>query len=442
MRIFSDVYYRTSPDEFGISLEKRVPIKWGDMSRQAANILSGNTENVTLTAPSMATWIYAVSLDDSRRQDPTWVSKIVALEREFKDGKYTSDQGNTYSIERYMPVPYLIKFQLDIWTSNTDTKLQILEQLMMIFNTSLQLQQNDSVFDWTSIFEVFLTEILWTNRTIPQGTDTSWDFATMKFEVPVWISPPAKEMRAKVIKDIITEVKMPGMDMPGYLQRCIVTSDRCSVKITENELDNNTNIAVLLAKGGIENDDVTWDSIVKSYGKIIPDYTKLVVKTDDDHTSTDGDIYGTFISVTGNKAIIRFDTETVPYDQTVHAIIDPLHVWPNANKPINQLPPGNKFLLIPEVYDSNDPAISEYNSRWGGFSANSGDIIEYINGEWVVVFDSNNPIDENGDEIKDLYIKCHEDGQYYHFNKGDWTFTFLGKYNPGYWSIDNFESED
>ena len=50
---------------------------------------------------------------------------------------------------------------IDIWSGNTDQKLQLLEQVLILFNPSIQLQQNQNPLDWTSLYEVELTDIQW-----------------------------------------------------------------------------------------------------------------------------------------------------------------------------------------------------------------------------------------------------------------------------------------
>ena len=70
----------------------------------------------------------------------------------------------------------------------------------------VQLQQNQNKFDWTSIFELELTNVNWSNRGIPQGGDMERDVASLEFKVPVWISPPAKVRRIKIIEQIEVQV--------------------------------------------------------------------------------------------------------------------------------------------------------------------------------------------------------------------------------------------
>ena len=61
--------------------------------------------------------------------------------------EYENRQGNAFSIERLMPVPYTLELKLDIWTSNTKQKLQLLEQLMVLFNPALEIQSTDNYIE-------------------------------------------------------------------------------------------------------------------------------------------------------------------------------------------------------------------------------------------------------------------------------------------------------
>ena len=43
---------------------------------------------------------------------------------------FSNDPGNAFTVERHMPVPYNLQYNVDIWTSNTEQKLQLLEQIL------------------------------------------------------------------------------------------------------------------------------------------------------------------------------------------------------------------------------------------------------------------------------------------------------------------------
>ena len=107
---------------------QRVPVYYGDGSRQVAQILTNVSENATPTVPAMAVYINNITYDRDRVQDPTFVGKMNIRERYYNEDtmEYENRQGNAFSIERLMPVPYTLDLKLDIWTSNTKQKLQLL----------------------------------------------------------------------------------------------------------------------------------------------------------------------------------------------------------------------------------------------------------------------------------------------------------------------------
>ena len=114
----------------------RVPSRYGDVSRMAATILKGNSENVVNSAPFIACWVQSLQPDRQRLQEPFFNDAVSVNERKFDSttNKYTNEPGNKYSVKRLMPVPYLLNMQVDVWTSNTDQKLQLLEQTLVNFD--------------------------------------------------------------------------------------------------------------------------------------------------------------------------------------------------------------------------------------------------------------------------------------------------------------------
>ena len=53
-----------------------------------------------------------------------------------------------------MPVPYNLTMQVTIGTLIQDTKLQLMEQILVLFNPTIQLQQNSNPFGWTQIMKL------------------------------------------------------------------------------------------------------------------------------------------------------------------------------------------------------------------------------------------------------------------------------------------------
>ena len=75
----------------------------------------------------------------------------------------------------------------------------------MLFNPSLEIQTTDN-YGRTSLSVVELTNISFASNTIPTGTETEIDVASMTFTMPIYISPPTKVKKLGVITHIITSI--------------------------------------------------------------------------------------------------------------------------------------------------------------------------------------------------------------------------------------------
>ena len=105
-----------------------------------------------------------------------------------------------------MPVPYLLTINVDIWTSNTDQKLQLIEQIGVLFNPTINLYTNDNPLDWSRLTHLEMTNISWTSRSVPVGVDDPIDVATLTFQMPIFINPPARVERMNIINNIIGRI--------------------------------------------------------------------------------------------------------------------------------------------------------------------------------------------------------------------------------------------
>jgi hypothetical protein len=205
MRVFIGFKYQAGDKE-----ERLVPVMYGDLTRQVASIIKDNSENKMPTVPRISCYITGLELDTSRLSDSTFVSKVNVRERTYQDvaGQrvYGTEQGAGYTVERLMPTPFKLKVKADVWTSNTDQKLQLLEQILILFNPSLEVQTTDNYVDWTSLSVIYLTSTNFSSRSIPQGTDTDIDIASLEFEMPIYISPPTKVKKLGVVRAVINNM--------------------------------------------------------------------------------------------------------------------------------------------------------------------------------------------------------------------------------------------
>lgn len=219
MRMVSNFQVEFGKDRNGVTALQRVPVIYGDSSRQASSIIKQNSENIMNSVPAMAVYISGLTYDRERVQNPTYVGKMSLRERYFNPstGQYSTTQGDTLSVERLMPVPYRLTLNLDIWTSSTEQKLQLLEQICILFNPALEIQSTDNYIDWTSITYVLLTNVTWSSRTVPVGTESPIDVATLTFEIPIFISAPVLVRKLGVIQKIIASIYGSNGDLNDSL---------------------------------------------------------------------------------------------------------------------------------------------------------------------------------------------------------------------------------
>ena len=241
MRLFSNFSYQT-----GDGTERQVPVLYGDLTRQVGSILRDNSENKIPSAPRMAVYITGLELDRDRTSDSSYVNKRHIRER-AKDGAgdYTDQAGKQYTVERLMPTPYKLTVNVDLWSTNTDMKLQIMEQILMLFNPSLDIQTTDNYLDWTSLTTIMLDSVNFSSRSIPTGVDSEIDVGSMTFSTPIYISPPAKVKRLGVITNIVTSI----FDGDGYVdfEQMLQGTNLFSMggmteTVVQDTLDNTTNV--------------------------------------------------------------------------------------------------------------------------------------------------------------------------------------------------------
>jgi len=423
IRIFSHFQVKEYTSE-GVNYN-RVPCRYADASRMVSHILRNNSENIVNNAPQISVGIQSLQLARERAQDPFMVDTQQVAEREWNKeaGSYTSEQGNLYTVQRYMPVPYNMTIQVDIFTTNTDTKLQILEQIFVLFNPSIQLQSNDNPLDWSNVFEVELTDISWSNRSIPAGVDESLDISTLTFQVPIWISPPAKVQRQKIIQKIIADIHSNnnlmslGFNSDFHDFFASVPEDARVVTAPDLRVHIENATASLVNLSG---QPVNWSEIIEMNGELTS-VSRLEFNITDDIKDYSQMVIGTIVGnpLDSTSLIFNLDSETLPADTLtpLNRIVDPRSSRPGDTLPSAQL--AQRYLITEN--------ITEDYAEWG-IDAEANDIVEYDGNKWVVVFDS--------DQVsQQAWITNDFTGQQFRWTGTEWISSWQGTYNPGYWKL-------
>jgi len=446
IRILSNFSVETGKGADGSVQLRAVPVTYGDPTRQVANIIRNNSENALQYAPRIACYVRELNYDRDRMQNPYHIEKQHLRERDYNEstGEYTNQLGAGYTVEKVMPSPFRLEVTADIWSSNTDQKLQIMEQILYLFNPDFEIQKSDNYIDWTSLSYVELTGTTFSSRTIPVGADSEIDVATLTFSMPIWLSPPVKVKKLGVVQKIIMSIYdddggiAKGLIDGELMSRSYVTPNNFGLLVTGNQLRLLGTTGVNVSSGGDgfhtganepSNYDpfetfgpaVNWKLLLDQYGKVTNGTSQIRLKQPNGN-----EIVGTIATTTLDDTILLYsiDSDTIPSNSltAVKKIINPATFDPGT--PAN----GDRYLVINDVGDST---ASFQSSTWGTLVASVGDIIEYnsTTSKWNVAFDASNP------DSTQHYVTNLNTGIQYRFNGTEWVKSYEGVYTAGNWSI-------
>lgn len=437
MRLFGGFSVRMGKDANGNDYYHQVPVKYGDSSRMAAHIVKQNSENKINSVPMISCYIAELLPNAERRLQPTFKNRVNVFEKAFdgETGTYEDRIGETYTLERYSPVPYDLTINVDVWTSNTEQKLQLLEQMLLLFNPSVNLQSSNNPFDWTSLGVVELINIAWSARSIPQGTDDIIDVATLIFQLPIYLTPPAKVKRQVLIHSILSNI-YTDIDADLDLDSLNSTPNRSDIRhwITFNDRHiqvNADSIQLLTYLNDPVDPEKTdgsllnWRDHFLPYGDIKNGITEIRLKLGADPVTENANEVVLVISeVAGNPNLLSYelDTATLPADTVpmINGVIDPQRSQPGTGS-LPAAAMGQRYLITTEI----SPFLG---GPWGECEAGANDIIEYNGTDWVVSFDASavnsTGYTTNANTMKKLY-----------YTGTEWVVAIEGIFDQGYWRI-------
>lgn len=396
-KIFSNWQVTKGKDPNGNDILVRVPIMYGDQSRQAATIIANNSASSLPSAPLFTYYITGLEYDQKRTQDPTFVDKMNVRQRAYNSDtqSYEQTQGQAFTIERLMPVPYTLRISLDLWTTNYNQKLEIIEQLGTLFNPSLEIQSTDNFVDWTSLSVVYQDGLTFSSRTIPVGNSNPIDVLTWKFTIPIWLSTSSKLKKMGVIEKVIASIyrgsalqDMEDSDLllgtrqkitPYGYKLLLIGNHLQLLPANQDFYPNNVD----LNYPSPPNTSLYWSSLLNVYGTVRPGISQIWLQ----NPYMETDIVGTIVPDPTDDRLLIFniDPDTLPQNtlDPVDSVINPLTVGPNAGLPAPVM--GRRYLVVENVGSPGSPTVA-----WGDLVANANDIIEYDGntGTWFVAFNS------------------------------------------------------
>jgi hypothetical protein len=457
IRVFSGLQVQYNVDASGNQLYMTVPIIWGDGSMQAATIQRLNSENMMPTIPMMSIYINNLKYDRSRSQDPTYVDSKNLRTRQYDpiSNTFLPLQGNAYTIKRPMPAPYKMEMRLDIVTSNTQQKMQILEQILPLFNPAMEIQKSDNFLAWDSLSYLELTDTIWSSRTIPvgQGTDTTYDITTLQFESPIWMTLSASVSKMNVIFKVITDIiELSDCNDLMFGTRSVVTFNNYGIFVQNG-------IIKILKQGltspnivGVYGQPQDWGAILSSYGNLRPGVSQISLSYADNANEVIGTI--TIDPSDSTNMLYNIDETSLPINTIppITGIVNPMEVAPGFGLPFPTS--GQSYLLTGNIgsqfpYDNyanvnliiesgsdletetDIDLISEWPLYVGTASANINDIITYNSNSnaWITTFSANNNVG-NIQFVEDI-----GNGVQYQWNGNTWIQAVDGPYTAANWSL-------
>jgi hypothetical protein len=290
-----------------------------------------------------------------------------------------------------------------------------------------------------------LLGVTWSNRTLPVGTEPEMDIASLTFEIPIWINPPAKVKRQKLIEQIVTRMHMSsaigelGFDPDCFDvfggdedQKIIITPNNARIAVANNE------IQLLNQHGspiGQDGNPLSWRELIQIYGILNEGTSIMRLKpgsTTSDLDTEVEDVLGTiaFHPTNENLLIFTVDEDTLPSAtlDPFNKIINPLKSYPGNSLPAATV--GQRYLLVSDLTAGEEPAIPlNPTGRWGNIVAFENDIIEYDGTDWFVAFDSQT-------STTNEFAKNIATGDLYKWTGDGWIHSFFGEYFPGFWRLE------
>lgn len=216
MDIFVGLRVRTGMRN-GEPLDIKVPVIYGSSDRVAAYIIGGEdcVDGQQVSLPIMAANMTALSLRPESNRHPAIQDRrtYITVDDSIEASTPEEQASKIRTKVRTMPVAYTLTMELSFATSNTDQQLQILEQILMLFNPSLDIQTTDSAWDWTSLTKVTLTDIS-LEVDYPTAEMERVVGGTLTFEIPIWIPGPMKE----TINSFVGAVRVQFRDAAEILE--------------------------------------------------------------------------------------------------------------------------------------------------------------------------------------------------------------------------------
>lgn len=417
IRLFSGFTVQNGVDDDGNPRYREVPVRYADISRMAAYILNGGSENIMNSAPIMTISVESLNVDRKSTRSNADNISIFATNKTDENGNYIHEIDKMYKVTRHNPVPYKFVFNLNIWTTQLQSKMELWEQICTLFAPSVQMQMSNNPLDWTSIENVELIDTTFSTRAVPQGTDTDLDIAVFKFETTIWFSLPAKVEKPKLIQQINTNMTtyIPEKDLnldPTDLITDVFTPKNLGIN-TKEYSDNVYEITLVSQSGNPKSETGGIYSWKKYFQYLEPDYASKEISIKfqtaiEEENPLKGIVKTIGTDDESNKLWVSIDNSQYIMDYNIMKFVTKDSELNNA---------------IPEQYYINN---SQHNIQYKDTVIEPNMLFKITN-EGANLIDPSSVVN---------YIYNRDDSHYYKYSKRlGWSNSVRSNYKAGYWRI-------
>ena len=434
IRLFSGFSVQIGKDETGLAQMQLVPVRYGDINRMAAHITRENSENIVNTVPFISCYVTNLAMAPELRTLPSHKDKIHVIEKKYDQtsGEYLNQPGNRYTIERHNPVTYKLSMNCDIWTSNTEQKLQLMEQILVLFNPTLDIRTSSNPYDWSALTYVEMVNTTWSSRSVGSSIDDIIDVASLTFDMPVLINPPAKVKQQKLIHTIINQLyNLDDENLESFAEG--ETFDKSSVEYTivtfeDRKIKYENGEVTLLALDGsnLDSNDtiITWKEDLKNFGELRDGISQIRLRKSSNPGDNDNDIIGKLYEHPNDasKLVVAIDETTLPTNtlQPISGVVNGKVNYPGDGT-VPAPTTGTRYLLMDGIPVS---------SNWNGLStANKYDIVEFDGSSWSITFNA------SANQSSTHYCINLTTADQLEWNGSEWVNSYEAVYNAGFWRI-------
>jgi len=266
---------------------------------------------------------------------------------------------------------------------------------------------------------------------------------TFKFNIPIWISSPAKVKKLGVVERVIASIYDAQGDLNNAVSdndlllgtRQVITPFNWAVVLVGNKVQCLQQVSLPQEPGNdtltppeiVPDSNLLWAAVIGTYGVLRPGISQLRLLQEDDT-----EVIGTIAQDPNDDRFVIFnvDTDTTPQNtlDPIDAVINPLVSGPQDG--LDSAIDGQRYLLTEATGDESNtnPAVAWLGANGRQLVAEANDIIQYSNNYWRVVFRAVGA-------AAGQYVTNLTTGIQYEWNGAAWVKSYQGVYPGGTWSL-------